>query len=124
MLARQKKLVRAHEDRAYPTFSKSFEYGIEVARVADLLRKGLEPERTRRLLRITRNRLGFDVIWIDEHGERGGIWNQVAQDCQLLARNRRGEKADTCDVAFWPTNAGDETCFDRVAANGKDNRYC
>jgi hypothetical protein len=43
MLARQKKRVPGHEDRAYPPFNKSFEHRIEVARAADLLRKSLEP---------------------------------------------------------------------------------
>jgi hypothetical protein len=71
-----------------------------------------------------RYRLGFEIIWIHEHGDRGSIWNQVTQDCQLLARNRSGEKADTRDIAVWSTDVGDESRFDRVAASGKDNRYC
>src|SRR5262249_34047246 len=71
-----------------------------------------------------------DIAWASrlfgfhEHGDRGSIWNQVTQDCQLLARNPGGEKADTRDMAVWPTDAGDESGFDRVAASGKDNRYC
>jgi hypothetical protein len=65
-----------------------------------------------------------DIGWIDQHSNPNGLRHQVVQQPQPLGCNVCKEKIDAGCVATWPGNAGDKTEFDRVGADGEDNRDC
>ena len=62
-------------------------------------------------------------VRVHEHGDRGRLGHELAQQLQPLRPQHAAEKADARDVAARPVEAGDEAVPDRVAAGREDNRY-
>src|SRR5262249_13698901 len=76
----------------------------------------LQPERARRLANLLylgcRDRIG----WIYKKGDHGRLRHEFVQQLKPLRPQRERHPAYAWYVTAWPTQAGDETVLDRVAA--------
>ena len=62
------------------------------------------------------------IVGIDEQGKALCLRQEFVQEPEPLRSEFRVDKADTCDVASRPVQAGNETRFDWVAAYAEDDR--
>jgi hypothetical protein len=66
--------------------------------------------------------LDIRVLGIQQRSEDLAVRNELVQQAHPLRREQVREKRRTRNVGTWPTEAGDKSVLDRVAAETEHNR--
>ena len=109
--------------RSGPLLDEVCEGRVDLAFAAGSKHDELQPSAPRRHLRLVQLQLGIRIVRVHEHGDDGGIGNELVQQLQSLRREQIGEEGDARDIAARPVEAGDKSVLDRVAAETEDDRY-
>jgi len=65
--------------------------------------------------------LGRDAVRVEQHGDLGDLWQQLAQQLQSLPSELGGVDAHPRGIAARPIDAGSEPFLDRIEAGDEEN---
>jgi len=114
--------VEAHEDGIGAITRKSFEGLIDVAAAAGVKDLELQSHGAASRFQVSQCglcRLGIGRIDEDRHPRRSRY--ERTQELQPFCAQLSIEEIDTCQVATWPSEAGDQTKPDRVFGDKEDH---
>ena len=102
--------------------ASSREGGIDLPSTARANDQKLAPERGSGRAKLARVRLGIRIGGVHEEADRSGFRDSFVQHLELLGGQQVGQKAHSGDIATRPVQAGNQSEFDWVTADGEDNR--
>src|SRR5262249_42211533 len=100
-------------------YESRLDVAIAIAGVKDFDRN---PEGWNTRMHFLDNGVGHRSVATDERDETVCLRRQLTQQSEQLRRELHVEGFDSCGVACWPIEAGDETQCDRVGAGSEDDR--
>src|SRR5215472_2842007 len=82
----------------------------------------LQPQRGRRLARVSRNRIGIWVVRIYQHGGDGHVGKELMDQAEPFLSQVGGKKVHAGNIAARPIETGDQAELNRIGTIGKDDR--